>query len=105
MSGDAPAWGAAHDARDGNHRTRCAGPARLPGLHTAPAGEVLMTANGWLQILFFAAAILVVTKPVGVYILRVYDGSFRWLAPVERVVYRLGGVDPADDQHWTRYAA
>ena len=64
-----------------------------------------MTANGWLQILFFAAAILVVTKPVGVYILRVYDGSFRWLAPVERVVYRLGGVDPADDQHWTRYAA
>jgi K+-transporting ATPase ATPase A chain len=64
-----------------------------------------MTANGWLQILVFAAAVLLVTKPMGVYILRVYDGSLRWLAPVERAIYRLCGVDPAEDQHWTRYAA
>ena len=64
-----------------------------------------MTLNGWLQILLFAAAVLLVTKPVGVYILRVYDGSLRWLAPVERFIYRLCGIDPAEDQHWTRYAA
>lgn len=64
-----------------------------------------MTANGWLQILVFALVILTVTKPIGLYMVRVYDGSLRWLAPVERVIYRLCGVDPEDDQHWTRYAA
>jgi potassium-transporting ATPase potassium-binding subunit len=64
-----------------------------------------MTTNGWLQILFFSVMVFAVTKPMGVYILRVYDGSLRWLAPVERVIYRLCGVDPEEDQHWTRYAA
>jgi K+-transporting ATPase ATPase A chain len=64
-----------------------------------------MTLNGWLQILFFTGLVLAVTKPVGVYLVRVYDGSLRWLAPVERVIYRLAGVDPSEDQHWTRYAA
>jgi len=61
--------------------------------------------NGWLQILAYSAAVLLITKPVGLYILRVYDGSFHWLAPVERVIYRACGVDPEEDQHWTRYAA
>ena len=64
-----------------------------------------MTANGWLQILFYSALLLALTKPLGVYMLRVYDGSLRWLAPVERVIYRVCGVDPDEDQHWTRYAA
>ncbi len=64
-----------------------------------------MTAIGWLQILVFSLAVLAVTKPVGVYLVRVYDGSMRWLAPVERVIYRLCGIDPTEDQHWKRYAA
>ncbi len=64
-----------------------------------------MTAGGWIQILLFAAVILALTKPMGAYLVRVYDGSMRWLAPVERAIYRLCGVDPAEDQHWTRYAA
>jgi len=64
-----------------------------------------MTANGWLQILVYSAAVLLVTKPAGLYLLRVYDGSMRWLGPVERAIYRLGGIDPDEDQHWTRYAA
>ncbi|HVH08618.1 MAG TPA: potassium-transporting ATPase subunit KdpA [Gemmatimonadales bacterium] len=64
-----------------------------------------MSANGWLQILVFSVALLVITKPLGIYILKVYDGSFRWLGPVERFLYRCAGVDPADDQHWTAYAA
>jgi hypothetical protein len=63
-----------------------------------------MTVNGWLQIGFFALAVLLITKPMGLYLLKVYDGSFRWLAPVERGIYRVLGVDPAEDQHWTRYA-
>ena len=64
-----------------------------------------MTSNGWLQILFFAVAVLAITRPVGLYMLRVYDGSLRWLAPLERAIYRLCGVDPEEEQHWTRYAA
>jgi K+-transporting ATPase ATPase A chain len=63
-----------------------------------------MTANGWLQILFYGLCLLLVAKPLGLYMVRVYDGSMRWLAPVERVIYRVSGIDPTEDQHWTRYA-
>jgi K+-transporting ATPase ATPase A chain len=64
-----------------------------------------MTLNGWLQILFYCACLLLVTKPLGIYLVRVYDGSFTWLGPVERVIYKICGIDAAEDQHWTRYAA
>ncbi len=64
-----------------------------------------MTTNGWLQIAFFSLAVLLVTKPLGIYVLKVYDGSMGWLRPIERVLYRIGDVDPDEDQHWTRYAA
>jgi potassium-transporting ATPase potassium-binding subunit len=63
-----------------------------------------MTLNGWLQILFYCVCVLLVAKPLGIYLVRVYDGSLKWLAPVERVIYRIAGVDPTEDQHWTRYA-
>jgi K+-transporting ATPase ATPase A chain len=62
-----------------------------------------MTLNGWLQILFFVVAILVVTKPLGLYLVRVYDGSMGWLRPVERVIYRLCGIDDKESQHWKQY--
>ncbi|HEX9486301.1 MAG TPA: potassium-transporting ATPase subunit KdpA [Gemmatimonadales bacterium] len=64
-----------------------------------------MTVSGWLQIAFYSVALLLITKPLGVYVLRVYDGSLTWLRPVERLLYRAAGVDPAEDQHWTRYTA
>ena len=64
-----------------------------------------MTVSGWVQIAFYSVALLLVTKPLGIYVLKVYDGSLTWLRPVERVFYRLGGVDPEEDQHWTRYTA
>jgi len=63
-----------------------------------------VTLNGWLQILVYAALLLAVTVPLGAYMVRVYDGRAQWLAPVERVIYRICGIDPAEDQHWTRYA-
>jgi potassium-transporting ATPase potassium-binding subunit len=63
-----------------------------------------MTGNGWLQIGIFSLAILLVTKPLGMYLVAVYSGRVRWLAPVERVCYRLARVDPEEDQHWTAYA-
>ncbi|HEY8196461.1 MAG TPA: potassium-transporting ATPase subunit KdpA [Gemmatimonadales bacterium] len=63
-----------------------------------------MTGNGWLQIALFVLAVLLVTKPLGLYLVAVYEGRVRWLGPVERLLYRAAGVDPAEDQHWTRYA-
>jgi potassium-transporting ATPase potassium-binding subunit len=53
-----------------------------------------MTANGWLQIAFFILAILLVTRPLGLYLVAVYEGRVRWLAPVERLLYRAAGLDP-----------
>jgi K+-transporting ATPase ATPase A chain len=64
-----------------------------------------MTANGWFQIAFYSVVLLALTKPMGVYMVRVYDGSLTWLRPVERLLYRIGGVDPEEEQHWTQYAA
>ena len=63
-----------------------------------------MTSNGWLQILFYCALLLALTKPLGAYMVRVYDGSMGWLRVLERPLYRLAGIDPGEDQHWTRYA-
>jgi K+-transporting ATPase ATPase A chain len=64
-----------------------------------------MTVSGWLQIAFYSVVLLLITKPLGIYVLKVYDGSLTWLRPVERLLYRAAGVDPAEDQHWTRYTA
>ena len=63
-----------------------------------------MTPNGWLQILFYCACVLLVTKPLGIYLVRVYDGTFTWLGPIERAIYKVCRVDASEDQHWTRYA-
>src|SRR5713226_8737158 len=53
-----------------------------------------MTVQGWLQIAFYSVALLLVTKPLGAYMLKVYDGSLTWLRPVERVFYRRGSIRP-----------
>ncbi len=65
-----------------------------------------MTINGWLQIAFFSLAVLAVAKPLGVYLVRVYDGTAKWLrAARARSSTASCGIDAAEDQHWTRYAA
>jgi potassium-transporting ATPase potassium-binding subunit len=64
-----------------------------------------MTANGWLQIAFYSIVLLALTKPMGQYMVKVYDGSMTWLRPIERFIYRISGIDPEEDQHWTQYAA
>jgi potassium-transporting ATPase potassium-binding subunit len=66
-----------------------------------------MTANGWLQILLFLGVILLVTKPLGVFMARVFSGEKTFLdpvlRPVERLVYRLTGVDQHEEMRWTEY--
>ena len=67
-----------------------------------------MTAIGIFQILFFFALILALTKPLGVFMARVFEGERTFLHPVlrplERLIYRLGGVREDVEQHWTQYA-
>ncbi|HSB21245.1 MAG TPA: potassium-transporting ATPase subunit KdpA [Anaeromyxobacteraceae bacterium] len=67
-----------------------------------------MTVNGWLQIGLYALVILLLTKPTGLYLYRVYEGRSRPLArvlgPLERLLYRLSGVDPEKEQDWKGYA-
>jgi K+-transporting ATPase ATPase A chain len=67
-----------------------------------------MTLNGWLQILFFFALVLAVTKPLGVFMARVFDRERTFLdpvlRPVERLIYRLTGVDEGREMRWTEYA-
>ena len=66
-----------------------------------------MTANGILQLLLFFGLLLVVVKPIGVYVYAVMEGQptvlDRAFGPLERLIYRVCGVDPTEEQHWTTY--
>lgn len=66
-----------------------------------------MTANGWLQILLFFGVILVLTKPMGVYMARVFEGERTFADPVfnpiERLLYRLTRIDSSHEMKWTEY--
>ena len=67
-----------------------------------------MTAIGWAQIALVLAAVLAAALPLSSYIARVLAGERTFLspvlAPVERVFYKLSGVDPAREQSWFVYA-
>jgi potassium-transporting ATPase potassium-binding subunit len=67
-----------------------------------------MTANGWLQIALFFIILLAITKPIGVFMARVFSGERTFLdpvlRPVERLVYRCSGVDEAHEMDWKEYA-
>ncbi len=67
-----------------------------------------MTANGWFQIVFFLALVLLLTKPMGVFMTRVFNRERTFLdpvmRPVERLIYRLTGVDEDHEMRWTEYA-
>jgi K+-transporting ATPase ATPase A chain len=67
-----------------------------------------MTGNGFLQLALFFGLILLLTKPMGSYMARVFAGERTFLspvlAPVERLLYRALGVRPDEDMRWTTYA-
>ena len=67
-----------------------------------------MTVNGWLQIIVYLALIFAVTKPVGIFMARVFKRERTFLDPVlrpiERLLYRLTLVDEDHDMRWTEYA-
>ena len=68
-----------------------------------------MTANGWFQISLYVLAIFLVTKPLGIFMARVFGGQKTFLdpvlRPVERLIYRLCGVDEKREMRWTEYGA
>jgi K+-transporting ATPase ATPase A chain len=67
-----------------------------------------MTVNGWLQIIVFLAVLFAVTKPLGIFMARVFKRERTFLDPVlrplERLIYRLTFVDENHEMKWTEYA-
>ncbi|BBL76403.1 potassium-transporting ATPase subunit KdpA [Methylomagnum ishizawai] len=67
-----------------------------------------MSLDSLLQIAFYLFALLALARPLGGYMARVYQGRPTWfdpsLAPLERLIYRLSGVDPKREMRWTDYA-
>jgi len=67
-----------------------------------------MTGNGWIQILVFLVLIFAVTKPLGVYMARVFNRERTFVdplaRPIERLLYRVTGVDENHEMRWTEYA-
>ena len=66
-----------------------------------------MTANGWFQVLLYLLILLAITKPMGVFMARVFAGEKTFLdpvlRPVERLLYRLTGVDDKREMDWKEY--
>src|ERR1700729_969146 len=67
-----------------------------------------MTWIGWLQAIVFFLIILAITKPLGTYMARVFEGERTWLtpvlAPIEKLIYPLCGVHEDDEMTWYAYA-
>ncbi len=66
-----------------------------------------MTLNGWIQILVFCGIIILLIKPLGGYMTRVFSGERTFLSPIlvpaERGLYRLAGTREREEQHWMTY--
>jgi potassium-transporting ATPase potassium-binding subunit len=67
-----------------------------------------MTTSGWVQIALYCVIIVLIARPFGGYMTRVFSGERSFLSPVlgpvERGIYRLCGVDEKQEQHWVTYA-
>ncbi|MDB6127246.1 MAG: K+-transporting ATPase, KdpA [Verrucomicrobia bacterium] len=66
------------------------------------------TPNAWFQFALFIGALLLITKPLGAYLMRVLDAQGRTfldpvVKPIERLTYRICGIDPAREQGWAGY--
>src|SRR5262245_21442974 len=66
-----------------------------------------MTLNGWIQILLFCAIVILLVRPLGGYMTRIYNGERTFLSPLigpfERLIYRLAGTDQREQQSWLAY--
>jgi K+-transporting ATPase ATPase A chain len=66
-----------------------------------------MILNGLLQLVLYFLVLLAITKPLGLYMAKVFSGERTFmdklLGPLERLIYRICGVDERQEQHWTAY--
>ncbi len=66
-----------------------------------------MTSNGWFQIFLFLGVLLLITPPLGIFLYRVFERKSTFLDPVlrpiERLVYRVCGVDETKEMDWKGY--
>jgi K+-transporting ATPase ATPase A chain len=67
-----------------------------------------MQPSGWLQFALYFVALVLITKPMGLYLLQVLDANGRTyldpvLRPLERLTYRVMGVDPNKEHDWKQY--
>ncbi len=66
-----------------------------------------VTLNSALQVAIFLLIVLLLTRPVGLYLYKIFNGERTWLSPVfvpvERFFYRLSGIDQEEEQKWTGY--
>jgi potassium-transporting ATPase potassium-binding subunit len=67
-----------------------------------------MSANGWLQFGLYSLILLATVRPVGAYMARVLEGEHTWLdpilRPIERLIYKLSGVNSTEEMNWREYA-
>ncbi|MGH8677879.1 MAG: potassium-transporting ATPase subunit KdpA, partial [Burkholderiales bacterium] len=67
-----------------------------------------MTANGWIQISLYFAIVVALTRPLGGFLARAFEGERTMLStlliPIESLLYRVAGIDPRAEQRWTTYA-
>jgi K+-transporting ATPase ATPase A chain len=67
-----------------------------------------MTLNTWIQILVFLGVLVLLVKPLGLFMAKVYQGERTFLSPVigplERLTYRVAGIHPDDEMDWKTYA-
>ncbi len=63
-----------------------------------------MHGRDFIQFALFIGGLLAITPPLGGFMARVFSGEVRFLAPIERVIYRLSGIDPTREMSWKSYA-
>jgi len=68
-----------------------------------------MTTNGLLNIAIYFLLLLAITKPLGLFMAKLFEGERTFLhpilRPVEKLIYRLCGIRESDEQRWTQYTA
>ena len=67
-----------------------------------------MNASGWIQLIFYVAVLVAITKPLGIFMAHVFNHEKTILdpilRPIERLIYKLTRVDEKREMRWTEYA-
>src|SRR6185503_17712226 len=97
-----------HECTVHNHRCHNSDPVCLSYIGLAETGVVRMNLYSWIQIILYILVLLLLAKPLGSFMAKVYQGERtfldRVLGPMERFIYRVSGVRPEEEMDWKVYA-